>query len=141
MSLFETLVILLLVSALLLQLARRLRLPYPALLALAGVLVAMSPWAPKIAIDPHLALVLFIAPALLSAAYDTSPYELRRHWPQLLALAVIAVLLTTAAVAWLGWSVGGLPLAAAIALGAIVAPPDAAAPRPFLPAKACLDAQ
>lgn len=132
MSLFETLVILLLVSALLLQLARRLRLPYPALLALAGVLVAMSSWAPKIAIDPHLALVLFIAPALLSAAYDTSPYELRRHWPQLLALAVIAVLLTTAAVAWLGWSVGGLPLAAAIALGAIVAPPDAAAAQAVL---------
>lgn len=132
MSLFETVVILLLVSALLLPLARKLRLPYPTLLALAGVLVAASPWAPRIGIDPHLALVLFIAPALLSAAYDTSPHELRRHWPQLLALAVIAVLLTTAAVAWLGWAFGGLPIAAAIALGAIVAPPDAAAAQAVL---------
>ncbi|MET4727990.1 Na+/H+ antiporter [Lysobacter enzymogenes] len=132
MSLFETLVTLLLASALLLPIARRLRLPYPTLLALAGVLVAASPWAPRIGIDPHLALALFISPALLSAAYDTSPHELRRHWPQLLALAVIAVLLTTAAVAWLGWAYSGLPVAAAIALGAIVAPPDAAAAQAVL---------
>lgn len=132
MSLFVTLTLLLLVSALLLQAARRLSMPYPALLALAGVLFATLPWAPRIGIDPQLALVLFISPALLSAAYDTSFHELRRHWPQLLALAVIAVLLTTAAVAWLGWAVGGLPVAAAIALGAIVAPPDAAAAQAVL---------
>jgi len=35
--------------------------------------------------------------------------------------------LTTAAVAFLGWRFAGLPIAAAIALGAIVAPPDAVA--------------
>src|SRR5207244_9124524 len=42
-------------------------------------------------------------------------------------LAVIAVVLKSAAVAFLGWRFAGLPIAAAIALGAIVAPPDAVA--------------
>jgi CPA1 family monovalent cation:H+ antiporter len=132
MALFETLVLLLLISCVLLHLARRVRLPYPTMLALAGTLVAATPWAPELAINPQLALVLFVAPAILSAAYDMSPYELRRHWAPLIALALFAVVLTTAAVAWIGWRIAGLPLAAAVALGAIVAPPDAAAAQAVL---------
>jgi NhaP-type Na+/H+ or K+/H+ antiporter len=46
---------------------------------------------------------------------------LRRNAIPIASLAVIAVVLTTAAVAFLGWRFAGLP----IALGAIVAPPDA----------------
>jgi CPA1 family monovalent cation:H+ antiporter len=42
-------------------------------------------------------------------------------------LAGLAVVLTTAAVAWAGVALAGMPLVAAVALGAIVAPPDAAA--------------
>ena len=89
--------------------------------------VAALPWAPEIDMQPRLALALFIAPALLDAAYDLPPRELRRDWLPLTWLALIAVVLTTAAVAWIGWAWEGMPLAAAIALGAIVAPPDAAA--------------
>jgi CPA1 family monovalent cation:H+ antiporter len=127
MALFEALVGLLLVSALLLQLSRRLKAPYPTMLALAGVAAAAFPWAPQVSIDPHLALALFVAPAILSMAYDTSPHDLRRNWLSLTALALFAVVLTAAAVAWAGWALAGLPIAAAIALGAIVAPPDTAA--------------
>jgi len=92
--------VLTLFAIVLLDLARRTSLPYPAMLALAGIGAAALPWAPAITIDPHLALALFIAPALLDSAYDLPPRELRRHWVPLLALAAIAVLLTTAAVAW-----------------------------------------
>src|SRR5262249_19780908 len=60
-------------------------------------------------------------------AFDTSLRDLRRHLIPLASLVVIAVGLTTAAVAWVGWRLGGLPIAAAVTLGAIVAPPDAAA--------------
>ena len=91
---------LMLFAVVLLQVARQTALPYPAMLALAGIAVAALPWAPDIAIDPHLALALFIAPVLLDSAYDLPPRELRRHWVPLLALAAIAVILTTAAVAW-----------------------------------------
>lgn len=127
MALFETLILLLFIAALLLSAARRISVPYPTLLAFAGMLVAVSPFAPSFSIDPHLALAIFIAPALLDAAFDTSPRDLRRLWIPLLVLAVGAVLATTVAVSYLGVAVAGLPLAAAVALGAIVAPTDAVA--------------
>jgi Na+/H+ antiporter len=126
-ALFETLILLLFIAAFLLSGARRFGVPYPTLLAIAGMLVAVSPFAPRFQLDPHLALAVFIAPALLDAAFDTSPRDLRRLWIPLLVLAVGAVLATTAAVAYVGVSMAGLPLAAAIALGAIVAPTDAVA--------------
>ncbi len=127
MDIFENVLVMLIAACLLLQLSRRLALPYPSMLALAGVGLGAMPWVPHISLDPHLALALFIAPALLDSAFDTSPRELRRHWMPLVSLVLVAVLLTTAAVAWVGWAFAGLPIAAAITLGAIVAPPDAVA--------------
>lgn len=127
MALFESTLLLLAVAVVLLNVARRLRLPYPAILALAGGAVAFLPFAPEVAIEPHLALALFIAPAVLQTAYELPPRELRRNWLPLASLAVLLIVATTSAVAWAGWALAGLPLAAAVALGAIVAPPDAAA--------------
>ncbi|TWB43035.1 cation:proton antiporter [Nitrospirillum viridazoti] len=126
-ALFESMLTLVVVAILLLQVSRRLAVPYPALLALAGGLVAALPWSPQISMDPRLALTLFIAPTLLDAAYDLPPRSLRPLWIPLVALAGLAVVMTTAAVAWAGVALAGMPLVAAVALGAIVAPPDAAA--------------
>ncbi len=127
MTFFESLLALLVAAIVLLQASRRLPLPYPAMLALAGTLVAFVPGSPTIRIDPETALPLFIAPVLLDAAYDFPIGAARNLWRPLAILAIGAVLVTTAAVAWIGVALIGLPLAAAIALGAIVAPPDAAA--------------
>ena len=127
MTFFESLLALLLAAIVLLQLSRRLSLPYPAMLAAAGVVVALIPGSPTIRIDPQLALALFIAPALVDAAFDFPLGAARRLWQPLVALAVMAVLVTASLVAWVGWAYAGLPIAAAVALGAIVAPPDAAA--------------
>src|SRR5262245_12366822 len=127
MVLFELTLLLLFVAVLLTALARVLAVPYPALLALAGAALAGLPFAPPIEIEPELALALFVAPVLLDAAFDTSPRDLKRYALPLASLAVAAVIVTTAAVALVGWKLAGLPIAAAIALGAIVAPPDAAA--------------
>ncbi|HXP27645.1 MAG TPA: cation:proton antiporter [Steroidobacteraceae bacterium] len=127
MQLFEITLILLALAVVFLHIARRLRLPYPSLLALAGGCVALLPFAPHMGIQPQLALALFVAPAVLDSAFDMPPREMLRIWVPLVSLAVVLVLLTTAAVAWAGVALGGLPIAAAIALGAIVAPPDAAA--------------
>src|SRR5580704_11702508 len=127
MQLFEITLVLLALAVVFLRFARRLRVPYPSLLALAGGCVAILPFAPHLGIQPQLALALFVAPAVLDAAFDMPPREMLRIWIPLVSLAVVLVLLTTAAVAWAGVVLGGLPIAAAIALGAIVAPPDAAA--------------
>src|SRR5271156_6496263 len=127
MQLFEITLALLAIAVVMLQAARRLRVPYPSLLALAGGCVAVLPFAPHLSIEPRLALALFVAPAVMDAAFDMPPREMLRIWVPLTSLAVALVLVTTAAVAWVGFAIAGLPLAAAVALGAIVAPPDAAA--------------
>src|SRR5262249_35294700 len=127
MALFESTLALLLGAVILTGVARRVRVPYPSLLAIAGAALAFVPAGPELEIEPDLALALFVAPILLVAAFDTSPRDLRQNVIPLASLVVVAVGLTTAAVAWVGWRLGGLPVAAAIALGAIVAPPDAAA--------------
>jgi monovalent cation/hydrogen antiporter len=127
MLLFEWILLLLFAAVVLTNLAERLAVPYPSLLAIAGACLAFLPFAPKIVIEPELALALFIAPALLDAAFETSPRDLARNIVPIISLAVLAVIVTTAAVAYFGWRAAGLPLGAAIALGAIVAPPDAVA--------------
>ncbi|MDQ0561226.1 CPA1 family monovalent cation:H+ antiporter [Rhizobium mesoamericanum] len=127
MSFFETLVALLAVAVLLLQVTRRLNLPYPGILAAAGVAVAMLPGAPTIPIDPHTALALFIAPVLLDSAYDFPLSAAKRMLVPILVYSVVAVLFTTGVVVCIGVLTVGLPIAVAVTLGAIVAPPDAAA--------------
>src|SRR5215813_1681847 len=127
MALFEWTLGLLLGAVILTGVARRAGVPYPSLLAIAGAALAFVPAGPDLAMEPDLALALFVAPVLLDAAFDTAPRDLRRNAIPLASLVVVAVGLTTAAVAWVGWRLGGLPIGAAIALGAIVAPPDAAA--------------
>jgi monovalent cation/hydrogen antiporter len=128
MAVFELVVGLLFVGAVLAGVARRLNAPYPALLALAGAALALLPNVPSVTLDPQLALTLFVAPVLLDAAFDTSPRDLKQVWRVVTGLALVAVGLTVVAVAVVArWLVPELPWAAAVALGAIVAPPDAAA--------------
>jgi CPA1 family monovalent cation:H+ antiporter len=107
--------------------ARRVGAPYPVFLALGGALLAFLPVAP-FTLPPELALALFVAPVLLDAAYDASLRDLRDNWVPVLGLVVFAVAFTTAAVALVVQAlVPAMPWGAAIALGAVVAPPDAVA--------------
>ena len=124
---FESLLVLLLAAIILLQVSRRLSLPYPAMLAIIGVVVAFIPGSPTILLDPQTTLALFIAPAIVDAAFDFPPGAARKYWLPLIVLAVVAVLATAGVITALGVWLVGLPLSAALALGAIVAPPDAAA--------------
>ncbi|MEP6503162.1 MAG: cation:proton antiporter [Betaproteobacteria bacterium] len=128
MATFEWIIGLLLGAALLAALARRIGAPYPTFLALGGVLLAFLPASPRWTLDPQLALTLFVAPVLLDAAYDTSLRDLRRNWRPVTGLVVAAVGTTVLAVALAArWMVPSMAWPVAIALGAIVAPPDAAA--------------
>ena len=127
MTYFESLLALMLTAVVMLQVARRFSLPYPTVMAAVGVAVASIPGAPVLSIDPATALALFIAPVLVDAAFDFPIGAARRLMLPLIVYAVVAVLATAALVAWLGWYAIGLPIAAAVTLGAIVAPPDAAA--------------
>jgi len=128
MEVFEVVIALLLGGAVLAAAARRIGAPYPALVALAGAALALLPGLPTLVLDPELALALFVAPVLVDAAFDASPRDLRANWRAIASLALGAVVLTVAVVAVVArLLVPDMPWAAAIALGAIVAPPDAAA--------------
>jgi CPA1 family monovalent cation:H+ antiporter len=108
--------------------ARRVGAPYPVFLAVGGALLAFVPGAPSFSVPPELALALFVAPVLLDAAYDASPRDLRDNWAPVTGLVVFAVGFTTAAVAVVARTLlPTMPWAPAIVLGAVVAPPDAAA--------------
>jgi CPA1 family monovalent cation:H+ antiporter len=127
-STFEWVIALLLGAVALSALARRIKVPYPTFLAIGGALIAFVPNSPSWTLEPDLALALFVAPVLMDAAYDTSLRDLRNNWVPVSTLVVAAVGLTTAGVALVVHRlVPDMPLAAAVALGAIVAPPDAAA--------------
>jgi Na+/H+ antiporter len=124
----ESLIGLLLAAVVLAAIARRVGAPYPAFLALGGAVLAFVPGVPIFQIEPDLALALFVAPVLLDAAYDASPRDLKDNWAPLIGLVVVAVIVTTAVVAGVArLLVPAMPWATAIALGAVVAPPDAAA--------------
>ena len=128
MRVFEFVIALLLIGAGLTALARRIGAPYPALVALAGAALALIPFTPTLVLDPQLALALFVAPVLLDAAFDASQRDLRANWRAVAGLAVGAVGGTILAVAFVARRlVPDMSWAVAIALGAIVAPPDAAA--------------
>nr|WP_315425862.1 cation:proton antiporter [uncultured Albidiferax sp.] len=128
METFEWIIALLIAAASIAELARRLGVPYPTLLAVGGVGLAFLPAAPQWTLDPQLALTLFVAPVLLDAAYDTSLRDLRANWRPVAGLVIAAVGTTVVGVALVcHWLVPDIPWSVAIALGAIVAPPDAAA--------------
>ena len=125
----ETLEIVLLLLAIVLlgmSAARRLPVPYPVMLVLAGLAVSFVPGLPALRLDPELVFFVFLPPVLWSAAYFTSLRDFRANARPITLLAVGLVVATTAAVAVCArWLMPGLCWSAAIALGAIVSPPDA----------------
>lgn len=128
MHAFEAILIVMTAAVALSVVAHRLKAPYPPFVALAGFGAAFLPFAPQIALDPALVLALFVAPVLLDAAFDSSLRDLKRNALSITLLSLVAVGVTTAAVAFTArLLVPEMPWAVAVALGAIVAPPDAAA--------------
>jgi monovalent cation/hydrogen antiporter len=128
MQALEQILGLFIAAVLLAAAARRVGAPYPVFLALGGALLTLHPFAPTFTLPPELALALFVAPVLLDAAYDASPRDLKDNWAPIAGLVIFAVGLTTAAVAIIVHALmPAIPWAVAIALGAIVSPPDAVA--------------
>ncbi|MCZ2829187.1 Na+/H+ antiporter [Modestobacter sp. VKM Ac-2986] len=104
--------------------ADRTGLPAAALLTLVGIAYALLP-GPNVALDPHLVLTLVLPPLLYSAALDSSLTAIRRNLRTVVSLSVLLVLVTALVIgAGFALFVTGATLAAGIALGAAVAPPD-----------------
>lgn len=124
MGQIESLIFLLAAAALLAQLARMARVPYPIFLVLGGLALGFTPGLPTVEIPPEVIFVIFLPPLLNSSAYAFSPLDLRAHLRAITLLSVVLVLLTTVGVAVVAHFVVGLPWAASFVLGAILAPTD-----------------
>jgi len=118
------LLVLLVVAAALLILAGPLRIPYPILLVLGGLLVGFAPGLPEVTMPPEVVLIGVLPPLLYSAAYSTGLRELRRNLRPISLLAFALVGATTAAVAVTAHVVAGLGWAESFVLGAVVSPTD-----------------
>ncbi|MFR9795575.1 Na+/H+ antiporter [Streptomyces sp. MS06] len=103
----------------------RLRLPAPVLVTLLGILLALLDFVPNVEIPPELILPLLLPPLLYAAVRRTSWRQFTANVRPILLLAVALVFVTMLCVAAVAHAiVPGLPVAAAFALGALVAPPD-----------------
>ncbi|MEJ0067870.1 MAG: Na+/H+ antiporter [Pseudomonadota bacterium] len=127
MSDVELVLLLLVATTLLAVLAERLKVAYPIVLVLGGVVLGLIPGLPRIALDPDLAFELFLPPLLFSAGFFMPWPEFKANLRPILLLAIGLVLATALAVAWVAWATIALPLGVGFVLGAIVSPTDAIA--------------
>jgi Na+/H+ antiporter len=124
MGQIESLIFLLGVAALLAQLARLAKVPYPIFLVLGGLGLGFVPMLPAVEIPPEVIFVVFLPPLLNSAAFSSSPLDLRAHLRAITLLAVGLVFATTFTVAAVAHFVIGLSWPVAFVLGAILSPTD-----------------
>jgi CPA1 family monovalent cation:H+ antiporter len=109
-------------------LGRKLNISVPLLLVLAGVAGSFLPFVPRIELNPELVLVGLLPPLLYAAALRTSLFDFRSNRRAIGLLSVGYVIFGTITVGFVVWWLfPEIPLAAAIALGAVLAPPDAVA--------------
>lgn len=108
--------------------ARRTGISAPLLLVTVGLAASYAPGIPDYRLDPHLVLPFVLPPLLHTEALDSSYLGLRANLRPIALLSVGYVLFATAVVGTVAYVlVPGLPLAAALVLGAVVAKSDAVA--------------
>src|SRR5216683_285322 len=119
---------LLIAVAALVTIARRLGIAYPIFLVIGGLALGLVPGTPHVEVDPDLIFLFILPPLLYIAAFYTPLRSLRANLGTIGSLAVGLVVVSAFAVAAVAHAlIPGIPWAVAIALGAIVAPPDAIA--------------
>jgi len=121
----ELLLAVLIAVAGLVTLARYVRTPYPVLLLIGGLALGTMPGVPRVDVSPDAILVLVLPPIVYVAAFFTPIRSFRANLGNIVSLAIGLVLASTFAVAAVAMAVvPGMTLPIAIALGAIVSPPD-----------------
>ena len=108
-------------------LAQWIRISYPILLVVGGLLLSFQSWAPKFDLPPEIVLFAILPPLLYAAAFNTHWPAFRQQIRSIALLAVGLVVFTMVLVAVVCHEWFGLPWPLGFLLGAIVSPPDAVA--------------
>jgi monovalent cation/hydrogen antiporter len=129
MSAVATVIGLLVAVAFLAFVARRMHVPYPIVLVLGGLAIALVPRLPHVQLEQDTVFLVFLPPLIYGAGWFTSLRDFRANLRAIALLAVGLVFFTVVCIAVIGHTLQPLllPWAAAFALGAIVAPTDAVA--------------
>ena len=108
------------------MLATKLRIAYPVLLVVAGLLISFIPGLPEVQVDPNMIFFIFLPPLLFEAAWSISFKEMKKWWRIISSFAFLVVFFSALAVAiFTNYFIPGFTLALGFLLGGIVSPPDA----------------
>jgi CPA1 family monovalent cation:H+ antiporter len=125
-SLFIQYVYLILIILALVMLANKLRLAYPIVLVLGGLLLSLTSVFSHVTIDPELVFLIFLPPLLYEAAWATSWKEFWKWRRVITSFAFPIVIITSCVVAFVSSAlIPGFTLALGFLLGGIISPPDA----------------
>ncbi len=106
--------------------ASKLRIAYPILLVVAGLLISFVPGLPAVRVNPDLVFFIFLPPLLFEAAWSISFKEMKKWWRIIGSFAFLVVFFTALSVAVVtNYFIPGFPLVLGFLLGGIVSPPDA----------------
>lgn len=123
---FPFYLILVIAIVLLIMLANKIKVAYPILLIVAGLLMGFIPGIPILHIEPELIFIIFLPPLLYEAAWKISLKELWRWRRIIMSFAFVVVFLTALSVAFVAnYFIPGFSFALGLLLGGIVSPPDA----------------
>ncbi len=123
---FEFYLFLVFLITMLIMLANKIKVAYPVLLVLAGLVISFIPGVPPVKIEPELLFIIFLPPLLYEAAWSTSWKELWRWRRIIFSFAFVVVFFTALSVAaFANYFIPGFSLALGFLLGGIVSPPDA----------------
>ncbi|HET9253986.1 MAG TPA: cation:proton antiporter, partial [Pseudonocardiaceae bacterium] len=93
----ETVLFLVILATVVATFARRLRVPAPSLLVIAGVIAGLLPGMPAIVISPDVVSLVVLPPLLFAAGEELPWRDLRAVWRPVTALAIGLVVVSAAA--------------------------------------------
>ncbi len=103
-------------------------LPTPLVLVVVGAAASFLPGVPDVKLEADVVLYGVLPPLLYATTARTSLFDFKHNKLSIVSMSVVLVVFTTVVVGWVTWLLlPGVALAAALALGAVVAPPDAIA--------------
>lgn len=128
MNNFEAVILIMAILIVLSAFTNKIKLPFPILLVIVGLVIGFVPFLPELALDPDIVFLVFLPPILFDAAFKTSWLDFKKEIRPISTLAITLVFFTTTAVAIAAhYLVPGFSWPIAFVLGAIISPPDAVA--------------
>ncbi len=128
MNNFEIVIFLMTVLIVLSAFTDKIKLPYPIVLVLIGLIIGFLPFLPNLKLDPDIIFLVFLPPLLYDAAFKTSWLDFKKEVRAISALAISLVFFTTVIVAVAAhYLIPGFSWPLSFLLGAIISPPDAVA--------------